>query len=688
MTLGLAFLPFFRLLSLIAIPTLCSNTGRAIIFVYILVLVSRGPASNIGSNVVELSRAISCSGDAGRVAFNDVVDKYNKTRDDITQPFVQVKDSLKKMAKSLADKARKVRSATRTVYQTVKNITKNMPNCSRIPYILPSNPYDLLNPPLAYYNFVKNVASLHALRGVCILASKAGKIIKKTVQERVDEMKTEMKEELYVDIDFDQNFSHTVSYMQMNNSITYAAVFSLVKQDLSRRLSWIDSLITFLGYLNPLLSLVILFRSWLYIKKYKKKLHFDNKYLDDKISQLDLTRAKQGLETILPLDLNQRKHYIVSSSLRMTESEVGKLVRGVVLFAGSTSVIFYYMTIDYGLFSVVDALTQVKNNVSVTVKPPVFEFKNVSNDGSAINAFYGDVAHVARNSTKVNETSTVDQIKKCWPTPSEPDQEVKRRIIILLIYCFVTVVIEAYTLRIRHVVCDFFYPDISDKRTRFLYNELLQSRGSFASFFLKQFKARVGSMSGIEKVSLIDRLTSMFPLIRVIRGLSGHKFVYCSNCGKQKADHEDYSSCESTINCSGIYCSRCLLVLSNTCLICSQEIKLIDESDDVSQERDSSDEDSDYYDPDFEVNDDDDFFFAHLSPIRKNITRIARDFSRDDRDHDIDRLDDHHVVRDQDREEAKEDVDAETILKILSQETRIDYDDWKRMIDRTTHQFK
>ena len=68
---------------------------------------------------------------------------------------------------------------------------------------------------------------------------------------------------------------------------------------------------------------------------------------------------------------------------------------------------------------------------------------------------------------------------------------------------------------------------------------------------------------------------------------------------------------------------RCTLVLSNICVVCSQEIKLTEPDSDASEEKNSSDEGSDYYDSDFNV-ENDDFFFEEMEPLRRQMMKHTR----------------------------------------------------------------
>jgi hypothetical protein len=108
----------------------------------------------------------------------------------------------------------------------------------------------------------------------------------------------------------------------------------------------------------------------------------------------------------------------------------------------------------------------------------------------------------------------------------------------------------------------------------------------------------------------------------------------------------------------------------------------VEDDSDVSQERDSSDEDSDYYDREFNV-ENDDFFFEHLNSTRKKMTRISKDFSKPEEQLKKTEEFSHQSHSSSGRHDV---IDQETILQLLTQETEVTQGEWKRMVEKSRQQ--
>lgn len=70
------------------------------------------------------------------------------------------------------------------------------------------------------------------------------------------------------------------------------------------------------GLINSALSLcflLVLLRVWLYRYKFLTRDHFDNRFITKAFRQLDWNRARQGMETVLPLTIKEQNKYITVS---------------------------------------------------------------------------------------------------------------------------------------------------------------------------------------------------------------------------------------------------------------------------------------------------------------------------------------------------------------------------------------
>src|SRR5437016_3050194 len=122
----------------------------------------------------------------------------------------------------------------------------------------------------------------------------------------------------------------------------------------------------------------------------------------------------------------------------------------------SASVIWYYMSVDYLLYEGIVIFTEHKDDINITITSPKIEINHEKETG-VWKDLYTDIDGVAENMTDAldegNATAPLVS-NSCWPTAVSPDDAINIRINVLLVYCLVTILIEAYTARTRHVVCD------------------------------------------------------------------------------------------------------------------------------------------------------------------------------------------------------------------------------------------
>ena len=64
----------------------------------------------------------------------------------------------------------------------------------------------------------------------------------------------------------------------------------------------------------------------------------------------------------------------------------------------------------------------------------------------------------------------------CLPSPKSTANDMIGWIIMIIIFCLVTCVLEAYTARWRSQICNLFYPEIAKCRAAYLYNKIRLGR--------------------------------------------------------------------------------------------------------------------------------------------------------------------------------------------------------------------
>lgn len=602
LSLGLALSKYIRLLVMVALPSLCSSTTRAVILTVVLVLVVQGPFLNIAFNASALGEAISCTSDNTKDEVKTTSDRFLFP---VTNAFNVIKNATQEFERKMQEKMQHIIDVlenAKDVLEKVKDTAKNL--CQTITGFIDT---------LCGVVFDEQECNLQA--NVCDfpqqLAKKAKNYINSVIQPRIDELKNE----IYFNITTDRQIAYNFT-----SSKTFREVFKEVKKEVARRFSWFGYIVDFAQLFSFLLPLWSLFRASLYIRSFKSKDHYDNLYVSKPLVVIDAMRFQAGKETVLPLQNEERRRYIDPLTLRYTSSETARFIFGLILLSITAIQAFFYLAIDYALYWLIQLLIELKQIQISTPGPPTY---NMTVDGSgALSDMYRDIANGANLEVPEPEPAH----RKCDLISIEPDEDNRSLILRLLAFSLLTVFLETYALRTRSRVCSWYFPDRAKIRAAWLYNQIIQRRGSFLRFVQKQVKHRIG-YDYVEPVSFLDRLTAIFPCVRIFRkAFCGYNPIFCVHCGRQgdPADKENFMKCEGTDNCTGLYCKNCLKDLDNVCAVCSQPIEITNDSD-GSEELDSSDEGSDYYNDDY-CND-----WTRITHAREfnKMRQIAREFRRE-----------------------------------------------------------
>ena len=100
---------------------------------------------------------------------------------------------------------------------------------------------------------------------------------------------------------------------------------------------------------------------------------FDNRYITKDLRKIDLIRARQDKETVLPLNRREKSRYASLSSVMLVKSEKTRLARSAVFLGLATIKMLAFMSIDYSLYWVLYTIQlhgrfQSKVNVASVAK--------------------------------------------------------------------------------------------------------------------------------------------------------------------------------------------------------------------------------------------------------------------------------------------------------------------------------
>ncbi|XP_043680445.1 uncharacterized protein LOC122634949 isoform X1 [Vespula pensylvanica] len=385
-----------------------------------------------------------------------------------------------------------------------------------------------------------------------------------------------MKTMFYVKIKFSHSF-----HFEMNKTQTIHDIATNISAEIRSRTNRFIAVFDWVNCLTAFFIFFMLLRVLHYRHKWLTSERYNNRYITNNIRTIDLIRARQDKETILPLNHRERNRYVSLSSVKLIKTERVKLAKSATFLSLTSVKICIYIIMDYSLYWILDTI-RYHGRIQTQIDQPNSVGIYVSGTGF-LAELYRSIIKAFTPHVKDIEINTVP----CLPDPIPPSFDGYIRILTLIILCWMMIIFEPYSFRLREVVMCQYYPDRAKQRAAWLYNHIMRSRGSFVKFARRQLRRKFGiNGETIERVTFKQRVMAVFPFLNK---LFPQKEQACILCGAvQRDDINPHIKCP-TPDCVGLFCLQCFADLQNTCTICRSPLEYGDLSD-MSEEIDSSDD--------------------------------------------------------------------------------------------------
>ncbi|CAK9819578.1 DC-STAMP domain-containing protein 2, partial [Anthophora quadrimaculata] len=597
LTLGLAFSLQVRCVVFLLLPQFFSKRGRQALMAYAFILAITGPVKNTVHNTAVLSESLSCAQEQLKEAVKSIIDLAK-------QPFYALRDAITKVVRSVKAVVKKIKQTLIAIKRLVLSILKvitavfqwlgsiiNMCNkklgtpFDRCQSVFDGAVADCKAKLGPIFGLVCNVTYVvgalcyvvKPLDFICMLVSYVADTVVGAVRSKIKKFTMHMKAMFYVKVKFAHSFQ-----FETNQSKSVQDVSTSIAAEIRERT---DGLFGFFDWMNCLTSFFVFFillRVMRYRYKWLTSERFDNRYITKDLRTIDLIRARQEKETVLPLNPREKSKYAPLSSVFLIKSEKTKLARSVVFLGLATMKLVAYMAIDYSLYWMLHTI-QVYGRFESKVGRPSMVTIHVSGEGY-LSELYRSIVNAFTPHGKEAEIDTM----LCLPDPIPPDLDKYTQIAVLIIFSWLMAFFEPYGLRLRHVVLCEYYPDRAKQRATWLYNHIIRSRGSFLKFARRQLRRKFGLAGDekTEKVTFKERLWAICPFLNICFPM---KQNMCLLCGAvERSDDNPHVKCP-TPDCVGLFCTQCFADLQNTCTICRSPLEYGDLSD-MSEEKDSSED--------------------------------------------------------------------------------------------------
>ena len=367
----------------------------------------------------------------------------------------------------------------------------------------------------------------------------------------------DMRQSFDVDVDFSLYWQE-----RWNTSRSFASVQEAVKKELDEKINYLDLAFSIANKLLALSVLWLAFMSYQYHMKYRTKDRFDNFYITKEFKKLDAKRKEQGRPTLLPLKKSERVRLIDLTQFSLSKPEKGLFKLGLLTVIMHSLIAGLLVLIDYALFALLALITkhgQVKTEVSGEHASEI----NVNGNGALATFIKETFINSFEAASMFNSTIDSDL---CLPKPTPPNEYLSITIGALYLLAILTVLFQAYALRLRRRIAAFFYPERELERLYYLYNHTLHKRQSLANFLQDKVKQHQHELEASRRVSFMSYLAIRYPRSQKFFKLFGMEKRICLGCAVED-EQETFKQC-ATHGCPGRYCFECFQEISGICSLC------------------------------------------------------------------------------------------------------------------------
>ncbi|XP_069674725.1 DC-STAMP domain-containing protein 2-like [Periplaneta americana] len=594
LTLGLAFSHVVRVIVFLLLPQFFSKRGRQALMAFAFVLALTGPAKNTLRNTEIMFESLACGQEQLKVAVRQIIEAIKKPFMAIKDAFRKVMKIIKLIVKKIKDILLAIKRIIVSILRVIKSVIQWLGNIVNICNKKVGTPFQRcmrvfdgavtdcqakLGPLFNWMCSLTYVVSIvcyvvKIFDLICMLLDFINNNVIGVVKKKVKSFVDHIRNIFYVSVDFKHSF-----HFETQQSISMREIAASLVAEIRQRTEKFLTIFDWMGFAFSLLFLTMIFKVIQYRLKFMKNDRFDNRFITKDFRDIDLQRAKNDLETVIPLNRREKSQYIIAKSFRLAKAEKVQLAKSAVFLGITTFKLCIHMLTDYCLYWLLSLIRQ-HGSVQTTVEAPNTVGVHIEGEGLMADL----LRSVAKAFKPLGIKMEVDTVP-CLPDPIPPDYGRYIQIVAVMLLCWLLALLEPYGLRMRHVVMCYYYPDRARQRAVWLYNHILRSRGGFLKFARRQLRRKFGKdkEGAIEKVSLLDRLRERFPFLNIILGKSSQKS--CLLCGRvvKKGSKQQLIICP-TPNCIGQYCVACFADLKNICPICKKPIEYGDLSD-ISIER-------------------------------------------------------------------------------------------------------
>lgn len=305
------------------------------------------------------------------------------------------------------------------------------------------------------------------------------------------------------------------------------------------------------------LFLCAIFQANTYHNDYLHKIYQDNRYTSAYFHHIDERRAKAGKYSLLPLRSSEKVELQGSFDKRLTLEEKQSRIRNLATFIPILLSTLILSVLDYLLADILEQLRINYRQVKVVQSYMYFNF-SIQGNSSLAEKMKKTFRDVNTNQTTYARLSNEYLLPNPLFTPNSTYIFLSVYGFFILIYIF----FQPYMLRLRRIICAYFYPKREKQRILYLYNDCLKKRRQYDANQVEQLQRLVKTDAFERNVNLLHFIADLFPFCKFLRRLSP---TPCAICEEKVFERKERHKCA---NCGLRFCNRCWANCQGVCPAC------------------------------------------------------------------------------------------------------------------------
>ncbi|XP_064073870.1 protein sneaky [Vanessa tameamea] len=617
-----------RCISLLLLPMYCGKAGRGILKAIVLTYVVAGPITNMGLNAKEVVRVFACttqlSYNLSKHIYAQSYHPLNKALLDFTNEIVQIKENIRSIRDVISPIDYEIEGlvglqqmkSENDFTDTLFDIVHDTDEVAKIFQLNQSteemNPYmklyiekmelrcdnqlshtitmcmDIFSS--AYESCSRNVPSYAViicwplmLPHICDVK----RLIRSDIcnfKNQIDSVLGEgytylklAKRELTTNLDTIK-LQHKIHYERKLYDIQDA------KETGERVLHAFAEKYTIMKFVNisvyiflALLFLRIPIASANYHDLYLTSIDYDNVYITDYFKRIDEKRWKKNKVYVLPLKKMERNRYIDVHSTSYIPSERNKLLTQILKVMLEAVTATTFVMLDRLFYEALDVVRQhaLEESTTLNMQDIAIQVEGKGPLSSMLRKILREFNINKRNKMVSNDA--------CVPRPRAMPSMYYIKIYGGYLWILLLLYINPFTLRLRRLICSYFYYTREKERVLHLYNDILKKRLRMQKTLRKKAvqAVRAHYLSGENLLSMRMRYPQLLGWLGKL-SVARMKCLICEETEPKYATSiEVWHSCVST-RCPFVYCNECWMEVGSQCLACDPALAELSDVDSLS----------------------------------------------------------------------------------------------------------